>query len=74
MTTAHPPEAVDKIWWMDPAKRHQIPLTSQKTILEEDKFGPDGEPDPRIKWPKALKVPSIIHEYNSNMNGIDRIA
>ena len=74
MTTAHAPSKVNETWWMDPAKRHRIPSTSQKIIPEEDKVGLLGDPDPRIKWPKGLPVPTLIHEYNCNMNGIDRIA
>ena len=34
----------------------------------------DGEPDPRVKWATALPVSWIIHEYDCNMNDIDRIA
>ena len=74
MTTGHSPEAVKEIWWLDPKKRHGIPSASWRTVPHDDRFGPDGEPDPRIKWAEALPVPRIIHEYNCNMNGIDRIA
>ena len=55
-------------------KRHQIPPASWQTIPQEDKLGPDSEPDPWIKWAEALPVPQILYEYNCNMNGIDRIA
>ena len=74
MTTGYSPEMVKEIWWIDPTKRHQIPSTSQQLIPQEDKLGPDGEPDSRIKWIFALPVPRIIHKYNCHMNSIDRIA
>ena len=73
-STGHPPEAVNEIWWLNLMKRHGIPLTSLQSIPEEDKLGPDGELDPRIKWLEGLPMPQILHEYNCNMNGIDRIA
>ena len=74
ITTGYGPEDIQKPHWLNPYKRHQIPPTSWQQVPLEDKIGPDGKPDPRILWIEALKIPHVIHKYNCNMNGIDRIA
>ena len=68
MTTGYIPERIQDTHWLDPKKRHGIPLKSWEAIPEEDK----GEP--RIQWDTALPTPWIIHEYNMHMNGVDRVA
>lgn len=69
MTSGHAPEELADVYWMDPKKRHGVPVSAPESIPEETQTQ-----DSRIKWKTGLPVPWIVHEYNKNMNGVDRHA
>ena len=68
MTTGYTPEDVQATYWINPHKRNGILAKSWDTIPEEDKL------NLQQQWDEALLTPSIIHEYNIHMNGVDRVA